>query len=148
MKQALFLTGAAARISQEVAIIDQLMAQKGLSITPEDTFLAGFSSGALNMTALNACFRKEKPLSWDQHYKKEILFRLTSEQVYQKRQSFPFDTGRCEKQLKNLCSKPVLTVSPTCRFATTSWPFRSGVCRSFGPVTTPPNMGIPGYPIC
>jgi hypothetical protein len=100
MKQALFLTGAAARISQEVAIIDQLMAQKGLSITPEDTFLAGFSSGALNMTALNACFRKEKPLSWDQHYKKEILFRLTSEQVYQKRQSFPFDTAPLRKTIE------------------------------------------------
>lgn len=93
MKDALLLTGAAARISQEVAIIDQLINRKGLTISEDQTMLAGFSSGALNAVAINACFRKENPLSWDDYYKKEILFQLTTEDVFLRKKLFPFNTS-------------------------------------------------------
>jgi hypothetical protein len=39
---AVLLTGAAARISQEVAILDALMDRKNLRLSPEDVYLAGF----------------------------------------------------------------------------------------------------------
>ncbi len=63
-KNLIMVTGAAARISQEVACIDKLRSEKGLRISQKDTMLAGFSSGSLNLLALNACFRDKAPLSW------------------------------------------------------------------------------------
>lgn len=81
---AVLLTGAAARISQEVAFLDQLMEKKGLEINQETTQLAGFSSGSLNILALNACFRNDNPLDWNKDYKEGILFPLTNEKVYTK----------------------------------------------------------------
>ncbi len=76
------VTGAAARISQEVACIDKLRAQKGLRISQKDTILAGFSSGSLNLLALNSCFRDSAPLSWDEDYKNNLLWKLTNDQVF------------------------------------------------------------------
>jgi predicted acylesterase/phospholipase RssA len=88
IKTALFLTGAAARISQEVALIDQLISHKGLHIAQNDTLLAGFSSGSLNLAALNAAFANEPMVDWNAHYKQELLFKLTNQQVYK---AFPPD---------------------------------------------------------
>lgn len=93
MKNALFLTGAAARISQEVAIIDKLQELHGLEISPENTMLAGFSSGALNIAAINACFRNENPLSWNDYYKEEILFHVKSKKVFRRKKFIPLDTA-------------------------------------------------------
>ncbi len=93
MKELVLLTGAAARISQEVAILDQLVLKKGLSLSPEETCLAGFSSGALNIAAINACFRAENPLSWNRYYKDEILFNLSTEQIFHRKKPLPFETG-------------------------------------------------------
>lgn len=76
------LTGAAARISQEVACIDKLIATKGLTISQANTMLAGFSSGSLNLLALNACFRDTNPLSWDRDYKQNLLWQLTNNKVF------------------------------------------------------------------
>ena len=42
-KNLIMVTGAAARISQEVACIDKLRSEKGLRISQKDTMLAGFS---------------------------------------------------------------------------------------------------------
>lgn len=81
-KTAIFLTGAAARISQEVAILDKLMSEKGLQPNEDDTLLAGFSSGSLNLAALNSCFKKEAPNSWNKYYKAKVLFPLKTDQVY------------------------------------------------------------------
>ena len=58
---AILVTGAAARISQEVACIDKLIENKGLVINEDNTMLAGFSSGSLNLLAMNACFRNDNP---------------------------------------------------------------------------------------
>ena len=56
LKTAVLLTGAAARISQEVAMLDQLRDKKGLVLSQDETLLTGFSSGSLNLAAINACF--------------------------------------------------------------------------------------------
>lgn len=76
------VTGAAARISQEVACIDKLRSEKGMRISQSDTMLAGFSSGSLNLLALNSCFRDTAPLSWDNDYKGNLLWKLTNDQLF------------------------------------------------------------------
>ena len=96
--KAILLTGAAARISQEVAIIDKLCARKEnpLKIKEEDSLIAGFSSGSLNLTALNACFRNKNPMDWKTYYQEQILFPLKNEDVFtkNKRLSIPlFNTS-------------------------------------------------------
>lgn len=94
-KQCIMLTGAGARISQEVAIIDQLIQRKGLIIDQQDTMLAGFSSGGLNLMAINGCFRSENPMPWNDYYKEEILWPLTTANVYTPSKVKPpiFDTA-------------------------------------------------------
>ncbi len=105
MEDALLLTGAAARISQEVAIIDQLIDQKNLTISEERTMVAGFSSGALNAMAINACFRKEAPLSWDDYYKKEILFQLKTEDVFLRKKLLPYNTKPLRSLIEQFIEK-------------------------------------------
>ncbi|GAB5418869.1 MAG: hypothetical protein Crog4KO_01500 [Crocinitomicaceae bacterium] len=85
IKKAVFLTGAAARISQEVALFDKLVEKKGLTISQDDTILAGFSSGSLNLLALNGCFRNNNPLSWEKDYKEGVLFPLKDSDVFTKK---------------------------------------------------------------
>ncbi len=87
---AILLTGAAARISQEVAIIDQLIRLKGLRISPNDTLLSGFSSGSLNLIAINGLINMPE---WDSYYKSEILFKFKTSDVYTSAGSLPFDTS-------------------------------------------------------
>lgn len=82
--KAVFLTGAAARISQEVALLDQLIAQQHLSINEADTLVAGFSSGSLNLLGINGCFRANNPLDWNKDYKEGILWGLQNDNVYVK----------------------------------------------------------------
>jgi hypothetical protein len=81
-KNLIMVTGAAARISQEVACIDKLRSEKGLRISQKDTMLAGFSSGSLNLLALNSCFRDEAPLSWDNDYKANLLWTLRNADIF------------------------------------------------------------------
>jgi predicted acylesterase/phospholipase RssA len=83
LSNAVMVTGAAARISQEVASIDVLREQ-GLVINEDSTMLAGFSSGSLNLLAMNACFRNDNPLNWDTDYKQNTLWSLTDAKVYTK----------------------------------------------------------------
>ena len=97
MKNALFLTGAAARISQEVAIIDKLLELHRLEINPNNTMIAGFSSGALNTAAINACFRNDNPLDWDNYFKKELLFKVNNQKVYKQNKFIPLDTNPLRK---------------------------------------------------
>ncbi len=81
--KAVFLTGAAARISQEVAILDLLMerAVNPLTLSPADTLITGFSSGGLNVSAINASvsngeFDKDKWVSW-----RDFLFDIKNENI-------------------------------------------------------------------
>lgn len=96
---AILLTGAAARISQEVAMIDLLRHEKGLLIDEDQTYLAGFSSGSLNLLAINACFRKNNPLSWDDYYKGDVLKNLTNDDVYIKTHPVHWDTRPLRKTI-------------------------------------------------
>ncbi len=105
LKNAILLTGAAARISQEVALIDQLIQKEGLEIHEESTYLAGYSSGALNVLAVNACFRKENPISWDQFYKNEILESLRNEDIYIKTHPIYWDTLPLRRTIKMFLKK-------------------------------------------
>jgi len=82
VKNGIMLTGAAARISQEVAIIDLLIAD-GLEINQNNTLLTGYSSGALNLLALNGCFKNDSDLSWHTYYKENILFNLRDKDVFE-----------------------------------------------------------------
>lgn len=93
LKTAVLLTGAAARISQEVAMLDKLMDPEGigLKLSQDDTLVAGFSSGSLNLAAINACFSTGSQLNWDTYYKQTVLFPLTNGDVY-KVKFPPFDT--------------------------------------------------------
>jgi len=104
MKNALLLTGAAARISQEVAILDKLIEYRGLELNPESTLLAGFSSGALNIAAINACFRTNVPLNWDDYYKEEVLFKVKNKDVFQKIKFVPLDTKPLRKTVDRFLS--------------------------------------------
>lgn len=104
MKNALFLTGAAARISQEVAILDKLQELDHLIISPETTMLAGFSSGALNIAAINACYRKNNPLDWNSYYKKELLFGVNNQKVYKQNRFIPLNTQPLRKTIEEFLS--------------------------------------------
>lgn len=109
LKKAILLTGAAARISQEVAIFDKLQERSvnPLSISEQDTVIAGFSSGSLNLMALNACFRDDKPLDWKSYYQEKILFTLNNKDVFKNRK-IPFiplkDTTPLRKTLNRVLS--------------------------------------------
>jgi hypothetical protein len=81
LKTAVFLTGSGGTISQEVAIIDQLIKQGKLKFDENETFLAGFGSGALNLVAINACFRKDKPCSWVDFYM-DFLNSISDEEIF------------------------------------------------------------------
>jgi len=81
LKTAVFLTGSGGTISQEVAIIDQLIKQGKLKFDENDTFLAGFGSGALTLVAINACFRKDNPCSWDDFYK-DFLNSISDDEIF------------------------------------------------------------------
>lgn len=116
MKNALFLTGAAARISQEVAIIDKLIEKNGLVIDAETTMLAGFSSGALNIGAINSCFRKEHPLSWDDYFKNEILFNIKTVDIYTRQKFIPVNTKPLRQLLKNFLNNASIERIDDCTF--------------------------------
>jgi hypothetical protein len=81
LKTAVFLTGSGGTISQEVAIIDQLIKQGKLTFDEDETFLAGFGSGALTLVAINACFRKDNPCSWNDFYK-DFLSSISDDEIF------------------------------------------------------------------
>ncbi len=106
LKTAVLLTGAAARISQEVAMLDKLMDPKGcgLKISQDDTLVAGFSSGSLNLAAINACFSNGSQLGWDTYYKQTVLFPLRNSDVY-KVKFLPFDTAPLRNTIQEFVDK-------------------------------------------
>jgi hypothetical protein len=104
MKTGLFFTGAAARITQEVAMFDKLVEHYNIEMDPENVMLAGFSSGALNIAGINACFRKNAPLSWDEYYKKEILFPTQTADIYTRNKLLPLNTKPLRNKIDSFLS--------------------------------------------
>lgn len=82
LKNALLLSSSGGSLSQEVAIIDLLINQKKIEINEDETFLAGFGSGALTLVALNACFRKNNPCSWEKFFKEDFLNSISNEEIF------------------------------------------------------------------
>ena len=62
--------------------MDQLIKQNKIEISEKNTFLAGFGSGALNIVAINACFREQNPLSWHNFFRHNFLKEITNEDVF------------------------------------------------------------------
>ncbi len=83
---AVVITGAAARIPQEAALLEQLF-NKGM--LHDVIFISGVSSGSLNTVVLNAILNQR--FTWDRY--KRILFSLRNKDVFiQKEKSLPVDT--------------------------------------------------------
>ena len=102
-ENAVILCGAASLIAQEVALIDVLMKGYGLSFSQQDTLLAGLSSGALNVIAINAAFSGDKPIPWD-IYKNDYLFNLKTKNIYIKNGS-QYDTSPLRKYIEKFITK-------------------------------------------
>ncbi len=72
---AIAMTGAGARIVQEVALLEQLQKTGWIK---KPCFISGTSSGALNTVMLNAILARK--FSWDRYH--NILFNLRSEDIF------------------------------------------------------------------
>jgi len=92
---AILITGAAARIPQEAALLESLY-NKGM--LNDVVFIAGASSGALNTVMLNAVI--DKKITWNSY--KNILFSITNDSVFKmKDKKLPVDTS----PLKNFLTR-------------------------------------------
>lgn len=84
---ALIITGAAARISQEVALLEELD-RRGL--LNNIVFISGVSSGALNSVVLNGIL--DKKITWDEY--KDLLFKLKTSDIFiQNGKKIPVNTS-------------------------------------------------------
>lgn len=93
---AIIITGAAARLPQEAALLEQLYNRGSLK---DVTFISGASSGALNTAVLNAILSKR--INWDQY--KTILFSITNNQVFNRiGNTLPLDTSPLRELLKRI----------------------------------------------
>lgn len=72
---AIIMTGAAARIPQQVALLEELY-HRGL--LNDVVFISGVSAGALNAVALNAILTGK--LTWDEY--KNILFNIRNQDIF------------------------------------------------------------------
>jgi predicted acylesterase/phospholipase RssA len=95
-KIALIITGAAAKISQEVALLEHLYND---GLLDSIVFISGASSGALNAVALNAIL--EKKINWESF--KNILFSLTNDSIFiSNSNKFPVDTSPLRALIKRI----------------------------------------------
>ena len=94
---AVVITGAAARIPQEAALLERLYKTGALK---DVAIITGVSSGALNTVMLNAILKGD--LTWEQY--KNILFSISNDQVFiREGNKLPLDT----RPLRSLISKIV-----------------------------------------
>jgi predicted acylesterase/phospholipase RssA len=88
---AIIMTGAAARIPQEAALLEELY-NRGLM--KNVVFISGVSSGALNSVALNGILSGK--MTWDEYRK--ILFNLSNSDIFiQEGKKLPVDTEPARK---------------------------------------------------
>jgi predicted acylesterase/phospholipase RssA len=93
---AIVMTGAAARIPQEVALLEELY-NRGLM--KNVVFISGVSSGALNSVALNAILTGK--MTWAEY--KEILFKLKNSDIFiQEGKKLPVNTEPERKFLTDI----------------------------------------------
>jgi predicted acylesterase/phospholipase RssA len=94
---AIIMTGAAARIPQQVALLEELY-NRGLM--KDVVFISGVSAGALNAVVLNGILSGE--MTWDEY--KNILFSLKNSDVFipQEGKKLPVDTEPIRNLLKRI----------------------------------------------
>jgi predicted acylesterase/phospholipase RssA len=93
---AIILTGAAARIPQQVALLEELD-KRGL--LKNVVFISGVSAGALNSVALNGILSNK--VTWDEY--KNILFALKDSNIFiQEGKKIPFNTSPVRALFKSL----------------------------------------------
>ena len=93
---AIIMTGAAARIPQEAALLEELY-NRGLM--KNVVFISGVSSGALNSVALNGILSGK--MTWSEY--KEILFKLTNRDIFiQEGKKLPVNTEPARKFIESV----------------------------------------------
>jgi predicted acylesterase/phospholipase RssA len=93
---AIIMTGAAARIPQEAALLEELY-NRGLM--KNVVFISGVSSGALNSVALNGILSGK--MTWKEY--KEILFKLTNNDIFiQEGKKLPVNTEPARKFIESV----------------------------------------------
>jgi len=93
---ALVITGAAARIPQEAALLEQLYYMGELK---DVVFISGVSSGALNAVLLNAIL--EGKYTWKRY--RNLMFSLNNQSIfYSADHTFPVNTGPFKKLLTSV----------------------------------------------
>jgi hypothetical protein len=96
---AIVMTGAAARIPQEAALLEELY-NRGLMNNV--VFISGVSSGALNSLALNGIFSGK--MTWDEY--KKILFGIRNSDIFiQEGKRLPVNTDPERQLLTNIVEK-------------------------------------------
>lgn len=95
---AIIITGAAAKISQEVALLEQLHNNGEMK---DVVFISGASSGALNAAVLNAILKNK--FSWEKY--KNILFKLRNNDVFlRSNDKLPVDTKPLRALIERIVS--------------------------------------------
>ena len=93
---AVILTGAAARIPQEAALLEELDRR---GILKDLVFISGVSSGALNSVVLNGILSGK--ISWEDY--KNILFNLRNQDVFiQDKRKIPVNTAPVRKLFQSV----------------------------------------------
>jgi predicted acylesterase/phospholipase RssA len=93
---AILMTGAAARIPQEAALLEELYKRGKLK---DIVFISGVSSGALNAVILNGILSGK--MTWAEYRK--ILFNLTNSDIYiQNGKKLPFNTEPARELYKKV----------------------------------------------
>jgi predicted acylesterase/phospholipase RssA len=88
---AILITGAAARIPQEAALLEELELR---GLFKDVAFISGVSSGALNSVMLNGILSGK--MKWDEY--KGILFKIKNDDIFIKRgNTVPVDTSSARK---------------------------------------------------
>jgi hypothetical protein len=81
-KTAVIFTGSGGTISQEAAVLDQLIKQGKLTLNEKDTILIASGSGAFNLIGVNACFSVNSAFSWNEFYKEDFLRKIKDDEIY------------------------------------------------------------------
>ena len=93
---AVIMTGAAARIPQEAALLEELYVR---GLLKDVVFISGVSSGALNAVILNGILCNR--ITWDDY--KNILFNLRNSDIYtQEGKKIPVNTAPARRLYKNI----------------------------------------------
>jgi predicted acylesterase/phospholipase RssA len=93
---AILITGAAARIPQEAALLENLYYKGMLN---DVVFISGASSGALNTVMLNGILGKK--ITWKEY--KKILFSITNDSIFKMNgKKLPVDTSPLKNFLTNV----------------------------------------------